>query len=81
MVCFQAASAGQQSISRPSHFPALGLLSAAAVGQWARGPCLPQGRRALEALGGNGRLVGHALPDDVTLPPQHHLLQGGGNGT
>ena len=81
MVCFQAASAGQQRISRPSHFPALGLLSAASVGPWAGGPCFPPGCRALKALGGDGCLVRHALPDNVALPPQHHLLQGGGNGT
>lgn len=29
----------------------------------------------LEALGGDGCLVGHALPHDVSFPPEHHLLQ------
>lgn len=33
---------------------------------------------ALEALGGDGCLVGHALPHDVALPPQGDLLQEGG---
>lgn len=30
---------------------------------------------ALEPLGGDGGLVGHALPDDVSFPPQRDLLQ------
>lgn len=36
--------------------------------------------RALEALGRDGSLVGHALPHDVPFPPQHHLLQGHSQG-
>lgn len=52
-----------------------GLLPAVVVGQLAGGPHFAQRGRALEALGGDGCLVGHALPYDVALPPQHHFLQ------
>lgn len=57
---------------RAAALPALLLLLVCSLFQRA----LRSGR-ALEPLGGNGRLVGHALPHHVAFPPQCDLLQKG----